>query len=97
VDAILAASVVGGMFMTMLVLFLAAILRVQRGRGGARAVAERLAELDDWFSPGRRRQVDQERVVATARIDTKTGDGHPLDRFTDAAELRLRVGLRRHR
>lgn len=74
----------------MAVLFLAAVLRLQRGRGGGRVVAERLAELDDWFSPGRRRQVDQVRVVATARVDTRTGDGHPLDRVTDAAELRRR-------
>jgi hypothetical protein len=78
------------MFGVLVVLFLAAILRVRRGRGAGRVVAERLAEMDDWFNPGRRRQLDQERLVATARIDARTGDGDPLDRFSDAAELRRR-------
>jgi hypothetical protein len=95
VDTVLTASVVCGMFVVLLVLMLAAVLRVHRGRGGGRVVAERLAELDDWFTPGRRRQLDQERLVAVARVDARTGDGDPLDRYTDAAELRRRGGLRR--
>jgi hypothetical protein len=90
VDTVLTASVVCGMFGVLVLLFLARILRVRRGRGAGRVVVERLAEMDDWFNPGRRRQLDQERLVATARIDARTGDGDPLDRFSDAAELRRR-------
>jgi len=85
---VLTAAVVCGMFAVLVVLFLAACLRVRRGRGGGRVVAERLAEMDDWFTPGRRRQVDQERLVATARVEARTGDGDPLDRFPNAAVLR---------
>jgi len=48
--------------------------------------------MDDWFNPGRRRQLDQERLVATARVDARTGDGDPLERFSDATELRRRLG-----
>jgi hypothetical protein len=98
VDTVLTASVVCGMFVVLVVLFVAAVLRVRRGRGAGRVVAERLAELDDWFTPGRRRQLDQERLVATARVDTRTGDGDPLDRFTDVAALRRRwAGAERSR
>ena len=90
----LTACVVCGVLLVLLVLLLGAVLRVHRGRPGSRVVAERLAELDDWFTPGRRRQLDQERLVAVARIDARTADGDPLDRFTDAAELRRCGGLR---
>ncbi|MDF2975874.1 MAG: hypothetical protein K0S40_602 [Actinomycetospora sp.] len=31
--------------------------------------------------------------MAVARVDARTGDGDPLDRFTEAAELRRRGGL----